>query len=324
MVELLARMREGLPAVLAEVSQRSGLPFEQRRVRVRLEDWSGDLRGAEADSRDRGRTEWCRGQRGGEALITLSVEDVLSGSYPWREALLHEGAHAAHRLTVGPERYLQVPRWLREGLAVWISGQEESWRFEAWNRGESELVLRYYGGALAMRALQERPGISLLAARWISGGPHLIPAELGGPDQGVATPLPTAALELLRQQVRELGAEPSLQRLVAARAEQEPERALVLAWEPRPEGPAAPNLLSLAGPLLIQAGRSAELLPQLELELSRCAGCNGLRDDLEALRLEASGGGCAEREAWLDLYTYSSARAPMVEALRSCPPGRSP
>lgn len=62
----------------------------------------------------------------GKIVILLRTEFLVNRRYDPREELTHEMAHAVMRERMIRNDYAALPRWLREGLALWAAGQVES------------------------------------------------------------------------------------------------------------------------------------------------------------------------------------------------------
>lgn len=62
----------------------------------------------------------------GKIVILLRTEFLVNRRYDAREELTHEMAHAVMRERMDRDDYAAMPRWLREGLALWAAGQVES------------------------------------------------------------------------------------------------------------------------------------------------------------------------------------------------------
>lgn len=62
----------------------------------------------------------------GVAEIVLRPEYIVNGTHDLRETVIHELTHAVMRLRMKRDDYARVPRWLREGIALWVAGQIES------------------------------------------------------------------------------------------------------------------------------------------------------------------------------------------------------
>ncbi|MBN2496512.1 MAG: tetratricopeptide repeat protein [Deltaproteobacteria bacterium] len=56
-------------------------------------------------------------------LVTLSAEQFVIGVMDLESTLTHEYVHCAMRERLGERRYRALPRWVREGAAVWAAGQ---------------------------------------------------------------------------------------------------------------------------------------------------------------------------------------------------------
>ncbi|MBW1809124.1 MAG: tetratricopeptide repeat protein, partial [Deltaproteobacteria bacterium] len=56
-------------------------------------------------------------------LVTLSSRHFILGIMDVQASLVHEFIHGAMREMMGAERYYALPKWIREGIAVWGAGQ---------------------------------------------------------------------------------------------------------------------------------------------------------------------------------------------------------
>jgi tetratricopeptide (TPR) repeat protein len=64
-----------------------------------------------------------RAEVGDVHLVTLSAEQSVVGVMNVHDSLVHEFIHCVMREKMGDRAYLSVPRWIREGIAVWGAGQ---------------------------------------------------------------------------------------------------------------------------------------------------------------------------------------------------------
>jgi len=64
-----------------------------------------------------------RAEAGDVHLVTLSAEQFVVGVMDVHDSLVHEFIHCVMREKMGDRAYLSVPKWIREGIAVWGAGQ---------------------------------------------------------------------------------------------------------------------------------------------------------------------------------------------------------
>lgn len=64
-----------------------------------------------------------RAEAGDVHLVTLSAEQFVVGVMDVHDSLVHEFIHCIMRDKMGDRPYLAVPKWIREGIAVWGAGQ---------------------------------------------------------------------------------------------------------------------------------------------------------------------------------------------------------
>jgi len=64
-----------------------------------------------------------RAEAGDLHLVTLSAEQFVVGVMNVHDSLVHEFIHCVMREKMGDRPYLSVPKWIREGIAVWGAGQ---------------------------------------------------------------------------------------------------------------------------------------------------------------------------------------------------------
>lgn len=122
-VEICGLLKKSVPVALRTIRTRIGVGLD-RKHGVRLE-----LRDAAPKNPDRirvfgGLPFLTRGSN--PVLVRLHAEFLLRGSYDLREEVTHELTHAVMRARMNPASYRKVPRWLREGLALWVAGQGET------------------------------------------------------------------------------------------------------------------------------------------------------------------------------------------------------
>lgn len=120
----LQRARESLPALVEKgygaLQERLGLDLRGRAaVLFQFEDAGDKGRGG-----TRGNSfAVCR--KGAPATVILFyTEYVVLSPEDFEGRVVHELKHAGFRGLMG-QRYLELPRWVREGLAVWGAGQTE-------------------------------------------------------------------------------------------------------------------------------------------------------------------------------------------------------
>jgi len=102
------------------VCAKLGIEFrDASNIEIRFEDMP-------AGSRRLVNTAGTRTEKAGNGVrqvITLSLEVHFSGQDTIERELLHEMTHAILRNLLGEERHKTLPKWAREGLAVWVAGQ---------------------------------------------------------------------------------------------------------------------------------------------------------------------------------------------------------
>ncbi|MBW1872588.1 MAG: tetratricopeptide repeat protein, partial [Deltaproteobacteria bacterium] len=64
-----------------------------------------------------------RSQIGDVTLVTISSEQLILGVMDIDASLVHEFIHGAMRQQMGLKNYRALPKWIREGIAVWGAGQ---------------------------------------------------------------------------------------------------------------------------------------------------------------------------------------------------------
>gem|GEM_PF-1819913 len=64
-----------------------------------------------------------RAEAGDLHLVTLSAEQFVMGVMNVHDSLVHEFIHCVMREKMGDRPYLAIPKWIREGIAVWGAGQ---------------------------------------------------------------------------------------------------------------------------------------------------------------------------------------------------------
>jgi tetratricopeptide (TPR) repeat protein len=64
-----------------------------------------------------------RSQIGDVTLVTISSEQLMLGVMDIDASLVHEFTHGAMRQQMGLRNYQALPKWIREGIAVWGAGQ---------------------------------------------------------------------------------------------------------------------------------------------------------------------------------------------------------
>jgi TolA-binding protein len=121
--KIAARLEENRRAALQSVAERLGLqPKDPTRIRIELRDALPD------DSeviRPFTEPHFQTMASGDNVLIVLHTEFMVNGRFDVGPELIHEITHAVMRERMTPESYRGVPRWLREGLAVWTADQIE-------------------------------------------------------------------------------------------------------------------------------------------------------------------------------------------------------
>ncbi|HUU00249.1 MAG TPA: hypothetical protein VM425_02275 [Myxococcota bacterium] len=114
--ELIGALQDMRERAISATRQRTGILFENTQSFViRLVDADRPHFGASIRT--------VRGQSGRVNLISLSSEQLVSGVMDIQASLAHEFIHGVMREMMGSERYYAMPRWIREGFAVWGAGQ---------------------------------------------------------------------------------------------------------------------------------------------------------------------------------------------------------
>lgn len=102
---------------LKKAQSKTGLDFNNHeKIVVTLRD-TGVFSGFGASSK------LVRSGGGVVHLITLSTEQILLGVMDVEKSLVHECIHCIMREMMGESDYLSLPRWIREGVAVWGADQ---------------------------------------------------------------------------------------------------------------------------------------------------------------------------------------------------------
>lgn len=170
--ELAQRLPAAAEKALATIEKRLGLTCgNPGRVAVYWVDYKG---GAKAGRM--GRTYYTKSPDRSVGVV-LTVEYFLNGDADLETILTHELVHAIQRERLEPETYSAIPRWAREGLAIYGAG-EGDWHLEyAVGRHFDDLdkVLTGLGNtenpyegypyyALAIRYLEETYGVAAVKA----------------------------------------------------------------------------------------------------------------------------------------------------------------
>ncbi len=102
---------------LREAQDRTGLScYEPERFIIRFKDYP---RCSHFGASNRP----VRAEVGDVHLVTLSAEQFVMGVMDVHDSLVHEFIHCVMREKMGDRAYLSVPKWIREGVAVWGAGQ---------------------------------------------------------------------------------------------------------------------------------------------------------------------------------------------------------
>jgi TolA-binding protein len=110
----LGRIRE---QALIRVQQITGLEItNQNRYIIRFVDTSPTSRFG-ASSRP------VRSEAGDIMLVTVSAEQFMLGIIDFEDLLVHEFIHTVMWDNMGDQAYKDLPKWIREGIAVWGAGQ---------------------------------------------------------------------------------------------------------------------------------------------------------------------------------------------------------
>jgi tetratricopeptide (TPR) repeat protein len=117
----MQRLLEELPArrlaAIETAKRRTGLPFHgMNRLVVTIRD-ARALQGFAASSR------LVRSERDEIHLVSLSAEQIVLGIMDVDASLVHESIHCIMRDLMGDRPYRALPRWVREGIAVWGADQ---------------------------------------------------------------------------------------------------------------------------------------------------------------------------------------------------------
>lgn len=106
-------------------------------------------------------------------VIRIHAEFVKSGQYDLAQELAHEMVHAVMRERMSADAYSRIPKWLREGLALWAAGQgptRVAWilssrealdglqRFGPGSDSETHEFDRYASDFFAIETLAEKEG----------------------------------------------------------------------------------------------------------------------------------------------------------------------
>jgi hypothetical protein len=114
-LDLKSRIFPMRERALRTVHDRTGLPLvEQGRIALTFADAPEAIGGS------------CRAVRSGDreiVLVTLAAGPLALGWIDAEATLTHELTHAVLRVTMGNQRYLDLPLWIREGLAIWGARQ---------------------------------------------------------------------------------------------------------------------------------------------------------------------------------------------------------
>ena len=150
--EIVTRLEPGLLGGLLGLRKRLGHDggFEAP-VRIRLVDHSSGPLPAGMWTQ----TEVVDGRR--VQVVTIATETLFIGSYPLDKTLVHEAAHCWQQVL--DARRSRLPRWLREGLALWLAtdGEEAVQRFCSGEAAE-EVTLAALVATEQQRLRQKSPG----------------------------------------------------------------------------------------------------------------------------------------------------------------------
>lgn len=94
---------------------------DQRTIRIRFQDLAPDGSASKAENMAQRITETVDGKE--VAVIVLYWEYLISGAGSLKDELTHEFFHAVHREQITKETYTAIPRWVREGLALYVAEQ---------------------------------------------------------------------------------------------------------------------------------------------------------------------------------------------------------
>jgi tetratricopeptide (TPR) repeat protein len=132
--------------------------------------------------------------------MRIHVEFIVNGRHDLQEEMTHEMTHAVQRSRMSREAYASIPKWLREGIAMWVADQTEErvrrlfTSARAWDdpvrllpgleTGDHDLE-RYAEDALAFEFLLQRGGGAKAARRLVrlledGKGSHDAVAEVSG------------------------------------------------------------------------------------------------------------------------------------------------
>jgi tetratricopeptide (TPR) repeat protein len=115
----VAVVEKAVPAALARVRARLGLEGKPPPFRVRLRD-TGERR----DTLVMETSEELHGDAVVQAVV-VRTEQLLGRTLDVETSLTHELVHVHHRHALG-EAYYGVPKWVREGFAIWVA-EQGSW-----------------------------------------------------------------------------------------------------------------------------------------------------------------------------------------------------
>jgi hypothetical protein len=114
--KLIGRLSDLRDRAIETTRQKTGIHFEDTQgFVIRLFDADRPHFGASIRT--------VRAQSGRLNLISLSAEQLVSNVMNIQASLAHEFIHGSMREMMGSERYYAMPRWIREGFAVWGAGQ---------------------------------------------------------------------------------------------------------------------------------------------------------------------------------------------------------
>jgi TolA-binding protein len=288
---------------------------------------------------------------GGAVVVSIPARRFLARPAAAAAPAAHEAAHAVLASSLGPDRHDAVPRWFREGIAVWFAGEGRARVDEmiAGNLIEGRAASAFLAGLPARGEADEAGGArvthaeAFLAVLWLerrAGGEGLAAiatAAAGGSDvieriekvAGLAFDGARAlALDFARAEVRRrIGeeAEALFRTSLRLREESRGEEAAA-AWRSLlsrdPAGPLVPTLLYLLARAGVDGTGGGEARAEAGARLRRLLALPDAPWRPEALvlegeRLRAAADIPAARRAWSEvLEAYGDDPVPAARAMK--------
>ncbi len=117
----IAELPKFLPQARRLLAQRLGLDVaKDTLILFRFADWGNSGKGGRTGQ---AQTVCWKGKP--VTLITFSTERLVVCPADFRQLIVHELKHAVLRNHLG-QQYLKLPKWVKEGLAVWAAGEGEN------------------------------------------------------------------------------------------------------------------------------------------------------------------------------------------------------